>query len=152
MVMTPEQLRWKLLELSENIEENISEMVIEVIADVGDSVTADPMGHEGTGTPRDTQRATNGWNVANGLTGDFSDPGPGLYGEPDARAEAYSKLPHGTMGASIANGVPYILDLDMGTSAQAPAGFVKRAIDRAIEGIDNVNLFEKDNVRRKRGR
>lgn len=137
----------RLAQLAKTVDENLDYIVQETIADIGDSLTADPDGHGGTGTPRDTQRATNNWNVSNGTSGDFSDLGPGRYGEPDARAQAYTKIPRGSIAANIANGTHYISQLDRGWSQQAPMGFIRRAINRAIRGIDNINLFRSGGVR-----
>lgn len=38
----------------------------------------------------------------------------------------------------VTNNVPYILDLNDGTSTQAPTGFVQRAIARAVKGLGDL--------------
>ena len=147
IITNSKQVQHRLAELARTVDENLGFVVQEVIADVGDSITEDPIAAGGTGTPRDTQRATNNWNVSDGGAPDFADPGPGRYGEPDARREAYAKIRHGSEIANIANGTPYISLLDQGWSQQAPKGFVRRAILRAIEGIHNIELLEKNGVK-----
>ena len=101
------------------------------------------------GTPRDTQRAVNGWNVSPGLVGDFSDPGEAfLHADPDPELEI-RKLTGEETEANIANGVPYIGLLEFGSSSQAPSNFIRMAIDRAMSYLDFAKLTGKVNRRRR---
>lgn len=43
----------------------------------------------------------------------------------------------------ISNNVPYIVELNQGSSTQAPAGFVETAIVNALHGTANFNLLIK---------
>jgi hypothetical protein len=95
------------------------------------------------GTPRDTRRAVNGWNISPGSVGDFTDPGEAfLHGEPDPEMEI-RKLTGDETEATIANGVHYIGLLEFGSSAQAPSNFVRMAIDRAVSYLDFAKLTGK---------
>ena len=95
------------------------------------------------GTPRDTRRAVNGWNISPGLVGDFTDPGEAfLHEEPDPEQEI-RKLTGEEHEANIANGVPYIGLLEFGSSSQAPSNFIRMAIDRAVSYLDFAKLSGK---------
>lgn len=134
----------QLERIIDRLEDNMDVLVRDVSGEVLTSLTQDPLGSGGTGTPRDTLRATNGWNVSNGAAPDFSDGGRRLYPEPeDGQTAAERAIPKGSEQANIANGVPYILDLDQGTSQQAPAGFVRRATVRAVGFILSIRLLDR---------
>jgi len=133
-----------LEDLSKKIEDNGDVITQYVAGEVFTSLTQDPRLAGGTGTPRDTRRAVNGWNIAPGETPDYSDGGRGMYGEPpDGRREALRKIPKGTMEATVANGVPYIEDLEHGTSKQAPAGFTRRAVHRALNFLLELDILNR---------
>jgi len=94
------------------------------------------------GTPRDTLRAVNGWNVAPGPVGDFTDPGPqSIHPEPDPELEI-RKLTGKEDEATIANGVHYIGSLEFGSSRQSPRNFVRIAIDRALSHLDFTVVYK----------
>ena len=44
-------------------------------------------------------------------------------------------------GAFVSNGVPYIGKLDQGSSQQAPAGFVRAAVVKAVAKLAGVRLL-----------
>jgi hypothetical protein len=135
----------QLEKIVRNIERNLGTLVRDVSSEVYGELTQDPRSFgAGTGTPRDTRRATNGWNIStNGPN--YDDPGEGQYGEPPgAHQEAHSQIRKGTMNASISNGVPYIAILDTGTSTQAPAGFVRRAVNRAVNWLIGFDVLDKN--------
>ena len=131
-------------DLVDTIEENLDIIVPAVTMDVYESLTDDPRTSAGTGTPRDTRRATNGWNISRGGTPDFSDDGEGNYSAPESPREAADKLGRGTpvYEANIANGVPYIETLDGGSSTQAPGGFVRRAVNRAVNLLLGFDVLD----------
>ena len=138
----------KTSKLTEAIENNLDLIVRDVSAEVYNELTQDPRSiGAGTGTPRDTRRATNGWNISmNGPN--YNDPGEGTYGEPPgAQEEARSKIRKGATNASIANGVPYVAILDTGTSTQAPGGFVRRAVNRAVNWLTGYDVLDKNYTR-----
>lgn len=130
--------------IAETIEENLDVIVPAVVMDVYESLTDDPRTAGGTGTPRDTRRATNGWNMSRGGTPDFSDDGEGNYPAPDSPREAADRLGRGTAvyEANVANGVPYIETLDGGSSTQAPGGFVRRAVNRAVNLLMGFDVLD----------
>ena len=102
------------------------------------------------GTPRKTLRAVNGWNASNGPVPDWTDPGEAfMHSEPDPESEL-RKIPHITDEANIANAVPYIGQLEFGSSSQAPVNFVRAAISRAMSYLDNAKLL--GGVNRKRSK
>ena len=133
---------------AKNVQDNGDEIVREIIADITESLTVDPKANGGTGTPRDTRRTTNNWNVSNGRGPDFSDIGEGQHGEPSGRYEAYAKVPKGSMEANVANATPYLNSLDQGSSRQAPKGFIRRAIRRAVQDLERVSLLRPGSVRK----
>lgn len=85
-------------------------------------------------TPRDT-----GWAKANWIPS-LTAPAVGVAGDPKGISTAESeaglaailafKLEDGAI--FVSNNVPYIQRLDAGSSTQAPAGFVRQAIDKAL--------------------
>lgn len=93
-------------------------------------------------TPVDTGWARANWvpsvgTPAQGTAGsrDRVTQGPQAQGE--ARMLGY-KISQGA--AFITNNVPYIGELNAGSSAKAPAGFVEAAIMRAIRGLAGVDI------------
>lgn len=139
----------EMQKLTDRIDNNLKLIVRDVSAEVYGELTQDPRSFgAGTGTPRDTRRATNGWNISqNGPN--YDDPGEGQYGEPPgAREEARTQIRRGATNASIANGVPYIATLDNGTSTQAPAGFVQRAVNRAVNWLIGFDVLDKNYEKR----
>lgn len=93
-------------------------------------------------TPVDTGRARGNWQTSIGSP---------IYKEttrldPAGVAEiskAKSLLATKPIGATvyITNNLDYIESLNDGSSAQAPAGFVQRAIAIAIQGIRNIRIL-----------
>lgn len=85
-------------------------------------------------TPRDT-----GWAKANWIPS-LTAPVVTIAGSPDAISKADADAGLGAVLAFkledgaifVSNNVPYIQRLDAGSSTQAPAGFVKQAIDAAL--------------------
>jgi len=129
----------KLRVVVEDLNEFINDVMAKLALDVVKNLASAPS--EG-GTPIDT-----GWASANWIP---------YVGAPD-RSTAGSKPPKGgtasrgqqlaasnALAASynrkkgdivIANNVPYILTLNDGNSAQAPPGFVQKAIVAAVKGV-----------------
>ncbi len=136
----------EIKEIQETVEDNLDVIVRAVTSELYSELTADPRSvGSSAGTPRDTRRATNGWNVSAGRSPDFSDPGIAeSHGEPDNADSATRDISRGTMDANVANGVPYITKLDNGTSTQAPAGFVRRAMNRAVNFLTGFEVLDKN--------
>jgi len=87
-------------------------------------------------TPVDTGRARGNWQTA---------PGSPVAGETDrldksggeAIAEVESKTPQGAGQVTyLSNNLPYIVQLEEGSSKQAPEGMVKRNMDRVERMVD----------------
>lgn len=133
--MVSRQIRVIVSALERRVEFTIKRLVLDIVA----NLTKAP--NEG-GTPVDT-----GWARANWI------PQIGAPVERPAGSRAAAEkgsLPSAqqTGVASVATGyklargpiyitnnVPYILRLDQGSSKQAPAGFVRRAIVKAVKGV-----------------
>jgi len=96
------------------------------------------------GTPVDTGRARANWLV------DLGKPAEGTVGSQGARpADAPDPLAAGraTIDRSepeqsihVTNNLPYINELNEGSSAQAPAGFVQLAVSSAVAAIRGRRL------------
>ena len=95
-------------------------------------------------TPIDTGWARSNWvpkigKPFDGVAGSY--PGPPVFGALNfgAQSGGAAAVAGGYTTrfgpVYITNNVPYIGDLDRGHSRQAPAGFVRAAIERAIKGL-----------------
>ena len=87
-------------------------------------------------TPVDTGRARGNWQTA---------PGSPAAGETErldksggeAIAEVEAKTPEGAGQVTyLSNNLPYIMELEEGSSKQAPEGMVKRNMDRVQKMVD----------------
>lgn len=106
-------------------------------------------------TPVDTGRARSNWQVSLGsaITSErepFS-PGQGLGKGEGRNAAGALEQAQERIGARqsgqdiyITNNVGYIGPLNDGSSAQAPAGFVEAAIQRAVRAVRNGRVFNGD--------
>lgn len=107
------------------VEKNVRGLVLEIHANL-----VDPR----TGTPRDTGWAANNWIVQ------LKTPYTGTVGSPEEVNAAFGETSltkvltwkSGDGAIYLSNNVPYITRLNQGSSQQAPAGFVEKAIQRAI--------------------
>lgn len=86
------------------------------------------------GTPRDTNRANNGWDLTVSSPGG-SDPGD-VPGKQKRHAPKRAQASRGEATKAdikepiyITNNVPYIVALNNGHSQQAPTGFVENAVE-----------------------
>lgn len=103
-------------------------------------------------TPVDKGRARSNWIVALGAPSrDVIEPyAPGADGstgganataalaQGSATIAGYSGLLHGSI--AISNNLPYIGRLNQGSSAQAPAGFVEKAVQSAVRAVRKARL------------
>ena len=130
--MTEKQIRIVVNGLESDAEQAIRKLTFDVVANLVRAPT------EG-GTPVDTGWARANWfaNIGAGVPGSSPNPGEGT-GVAGAVAEREARL-GGIVGYKLASGpvfisnnVPYILRLNEGSSKQAPAGFVQRAIQLAV--------------------
>lgn len=96
------------------------------------------------GTPIDTGRAMNNWNIAIGspprLVTQEVGTAAGIAGTKAVRAGSVlnSVKPFDTVW--ISNSVPYIVALEEGHSKQAPNGWVARAVDNNLRAITKFKL------------
>jgi hypothetical protein len=99
-------------------------------------------------TPVDTGRARSNWLVTLGGPSDdqvgdetwVSFPSPQQTID-QANVEVAARQPNG-QDVYITNNVPYISRLNEGSSAQAPAGFVQQAVQRAAAAIRNWRVTD----------
>lgn len=104
-------------------------------------------------TPIDTGRAISNWDAAvgNKTQGYVQAKVPGKKGSSRGAsvAEAISRMTAKIRGyqagktasINITNNAPYIGLLNAGSSTQAPAGFIEKAIQRGRQAIGNVRIF-----------
>ena len=99
-------------------------------------------------TPRDTGRAKNNWLVTTGAPsddqligeeGDFDKSGQTAISKGQTVIAAVGAFAKGAI--YITNNLPYINELNKGTSAQAPSGYVRIAIKAGVAAIKNARLF-----------
>lgn len=106
------------------------------------------------GTPVDKGRARSNWIVALGAPSratvePYAQGEGGSTGGANAQAAlaqgqatiaGYSGLLHGAI--SISNNLPYIGRLNAGSSAQAPAGFVEKAVQSAVRAVRRARVVK----------
>ncbi len=130
--MASRQIRLVIAGLNRFVERIIKKLVLDIVA----NLQAAPS--EG-GTPRDTSWAAVNWvpkigSAFEGTAGTRAEAKAGQLSQASetgvAQVLTEYKLPRGAV--HITNNVHYILKLDGGSSKQAPAGFVRRGIIKAI--------------------
>lgn len=118
--------------LTRRIEHAVRRLGIEVLANLQ------------VATPKDTGWAAGNWigsigepvSVPDGTRGTPGVKGSAiLTGMSAASAAVLARWKLGMGRIYVTNRVPYIIYLDAGTSAQAPAGFVRASILRAIDTV-----------------
>lgn len=99
-------------------------------------------------TPRDTGRAASNWLASRGAPRYAIVPP--LENPDDAIAEAAAAISGYKSGETIfiANNVPYIADLNKGSSTQAPAGFVEAAVAAGRAQIAQAKIRAAKRARR----
>lgn len=98
------------------------------------------------GTPVDTGRARNGWKVSEGAPDQGS---PQMIGPFDVTGEyriiENRKVIEASHGADpdfyVQSTVPYVPELNAGSSAQAPAGFIETAIQAGISAAKKIEVL-----------
>lgn len=93
--------------------------------------------------PVDTGQSSANWKTAIGAPDLSADLGPNSRGGQHSIDEAKKALASLAIGQTvyITNNLPYIVTLNSGYSAQAPAGFVETAIVDALHRSANFNLL-----------
>lgn len=119
----------------------VTRIVKKLVLDIVANLQAAP--NEG-GTPVDTGWARANWIPVIGTASRKATPKPGdhaqtaqaaanLLSQGEAAVAVIATTYRTSMGpVTIANNVPYILKLDAGHSKQAPAGFIRRGIVKAL--------------------
>lgn len=94
-------------------------------------------------TPFLSGQAAANWKTSVGSPDNSWDPGPNANAGQHSVDEAKAALVALGMGQTvyITNNVPYIVDLNSGSSVKAPAGFVETAIVNALQRTANFNLL-----------
>ena len=101
-------------------------------------------------TPVDTGKARSGWTA--------SKAGPVFISEPNivdpqtTITTASSAIGRTANAVDVTNGVGYIGKLNSGTSTQAPAGFVRSAVTKAIIRLKGVRLLKPGSLDKFKGR
>ena len=123
-----------------NVDENSASIVPHIVVSIIDDVSQD--------TPVKTGMARSGWNA--------SKYGPDYVRRPDIVSQgevvnrAISRMGTRANSAFVSNGVPYIGLLDQGSSQQAPAGFVRAAVRRAVMKLGGVRLLQNGSAKKLR--
>lgn len=127
----------RIRKIGSNIEKNADEAVRRCALAVDSAVVL--------ATPVDTGRARGNWQVelntpAQGTPDNLSPSGREAIEAGKAKIAAYKG---GTKQASvnITNNLPYIGKLNDGHSAQAPAGFVEKAIMVGVDAVKNFSVI-----------
>jgi hypothetical protein len=131
---------------SSNVQEAIDDFVLKVIGSTAKNILGNLTAEaqpKGTGTPVDTYHALSNWVI------DLRDPprdtkiGSKKRVDFSEQLSSYDLAEQVVFGnpVSIVNNVPYIVDLNEGSSRQTGKGFVQRAIKKAIL-VDVPNEME----------
>jgi hypothetical protein len=99
------------------------------------------------GTPVKTGRARNGWDVAEGapnrrspqMVGPFDDTGE--YRIVENRKVIKAAPEDGDLNFYLENTVPYVPELNRGSSEQAPRGFVEIAMSVGIQEAKKIKVL-----------
>jgi len=131
--------------MGESVETNTSNLVCRVAVEVDAAVVL--------ATPVDTGRARLNWQVEINATpsGTLPEPQNPASGASEALAQARATIAGYRTGdvINIVNNLPYIMRLNEGWSAQAPSGFVEKAIAVGVDTIKDARITV---VRSSRGR
>lgn len=120
-------------QLAAAVQQNIPKMMRGVAEAVVDSVA--------NSTPQLTGQAAGNWKTTVGSPSSAWDQGPNSPSTSLAdAAAALSTLREGQV-IYISNNVPYIVDLNQGSSAKAPAGFVEMSVMSGVHVAGNFNLL-----------
>lgn len=130
--MTPERFERRMKELGEKVETGSHEIVRRAALAADRELVLS--------TPVDTGRARSNWLV--GIDGPRRET-VGAMPTSTAIARAQDAIEASRSGQSIwiSNNLPYIGRLNDGYSAQAPAGFVERAILRGAESVRSARVL-----------
>jgi hypothetical protein len=125
-----------MTQLSRRVEENAGRAVRRA-AVVADQVVT-------LATPVDTGRARSNWRVA------IDRPADGFVGALDQSGQSAIAIANSVIATfrsrvnraiHITNNLDYIVDLERGSSAQAPEGMTRKAVQAARETLDGVKLL-----------
>ena len=132
---TPEQFAKNLGSLATRVARNADRTVRKAALAADQAVV--------TGTPVDTGRARANWiaalNAAEEATSDSTDASKALQ---QAASVIAGYDGDRDVEIHITNNLPYIQKLNEGSSAQAPAGFVRLAVKRGIEAVAGARLLD----------
>lgn len=124
-----------MTQLANTIGQRIPQLQKEVAQNVVEGVAKD--------NPFLTGQSSANWKTAIGAPDTSWDPGPNSAGGQHSADEAKKALVALALGQTvyISNNVPYIMELNQGSSSKAPAGFVETAIVNALHATANFNLL-----------
>jgi hypothetical protein len=135
--MVSQQIRVILAGIDGFVARIVKKLVLDIVA----NLQASP---SDGGTPVDTGWARVNWIPVIGNASRKAAPKPGGHGQTVSAAAALALQGQAAVAViattyrtsmgpvTIANNVPYILPLDAGSSKQAPSGFIRRGIVKAL--------------------
>lgn len=117
-----------------NIEANTEKGVRKVVLAIDNSLVST--------TPVDTGRARSNWIPNfNQPSEDIVGPSPAPSAKTAALVAGYDIDRH--LAVHLTNNLPYIAELNRGSSQQQPAGFVRRAILAGTNAVKSVKLLKR---------
>ncbi len=121
-------------ELAEGLQVQGGNLMREVAVRVGSTLVL--------ATPRDTNLARSNWVASLGIPDETGRP---ISSEVETIAAIQSALAGAKADSTvfIVNTVPYIGGLNAGTSKQAPANFVRKAITAGLNSLNDVRILKK---------
>lgn len=125
---TPRQIRVVL----SAVDQMVGSVITKIVLDTLSNLTDDP---RRGGTPVDTGWASSNWQLGVGRrpSGVLGSPDSVPRGEADVGPVLRYTIKDGPVW--VANNVPYISRLNDGYSQQAPAGFIQRAVQKAVSDL-----------------
>ena len=123
----------RLAEYAQAVTDNTDALVAHLSIAIVEDVVED--------TPLDTGLARSGWNATKGGPVFLTDPD--IINEEAVVSRAETQIGKVAKIVDITNGVPYIGQLNDGSSTQAPAGFVRAAVTKAIVKLNGIQLLKR---------
>lgn len=124
-------------QLAANVQSRVPALLKEISINIVDDVA--------TANPVLTGQSSSNWKTAIGAPDLTYDMGPNARAGQQSVDDAKAALSALAMGQTvyISNSVPYIIELNNGSSAKAPAGFVEMAIVSSLQRTGNFDLLIK---------
>jgi hypothetical protein len=134
----------RIRDIGERVERNADELVPKVALAIDQGLVVR--------TPVDTGRARSNWRVSIGtglegvidayVKGEAGNTGGANAQAALLQAKGVLMTYRGKVPVYITNNLPYIVRLNEGWSAQAPAGFVELAIQEGVAAVNSARLLK----------